>query len=107
MTFFTVLATAVSGWAQSAEPLYQVMGNDTTCQIFVYSPGEKAGLHVAYLTEDMTCHDVGQLCGSDYAQWGSEKRMYDPFVLHANDGTWRLVFSVNDYSRLCFCRRLQ
>lgn len=101
MTFFTVLATAVSGWAQSAEPLYQVMGNDTTCQIFVYSPGEKAGLHVAYLTEDMTCQDVGQLCGSDYAQWGSEKRMYDPFVLHANDGTWRLVFSVNDYSP-CF-----
>ncbi len=101
LTFLTALATAVCGWAQSKQPAYQVLGTDTTCQIFVYSPGEKAGLHVAYLSDDDTWQDVGQLCGSDYAQWGDEKRMYNPFVLHANDGTWRLVFGVNDYSP-CF-----
>lgn len=101
LTFLTALATTLCGWAQSKQPAYQVLGTDTTCQIFVYSPGEKAGLHVAYLTDDEDWHDVGQLCGSDYAQWGSEKRMYNPFVLHANDGTWRLVFGVNDYSP-CF-----
>jgi hypothetical protein len=101
VTVLIALATALCGWSQRRQPAYQVLGNDTTCQIFIYSPGEKDGLHVAYLTDDETWHDVGQLCGSDYAQWGSEKRMYNPFVLHANDGTWRLVFGVNDYSP-CF-----
>ena len=83
------------------EPACQIFGNDTTCQIFVYSPGERDGLQVAYLTENQTWQNVGRLCNSDYAQWGSEKKMYDPYVVHANDGTWRLVFAVNDYSP-CF-----
>ncbi len=98
-----LLATcfALQAKAQQPLPLYQIVGSDTTCAVFIYSPGEKAGLHLAYLTDDETWKDVGKLCSSDYAQWGSEKRMYDPCVLHANDGTWRLVFSVNDYAP-CF-----
>ncbi len=98
-----LLAACLSLQAKAQQPLpfCQIMGNDSTCSVFVYSPGEKAGLHLAYLTDDETWKDVGQLCSSDYAQWGSEKRMYNPYVLHANDGTWRLVFSVNDYAP-CF-----
>ena len=95
------VALSLSLQAQVQQPAYQIIGNDTTCQIFIYSPGEKSGLHVAYLTDDTKWHNVGQLCGSDYAQWGSEKKMYNPYVLHANDGTWRLIFGVNDYSP-CF-----
>lgn len=87
--------------AQNTEPAYQIMGNDTTCQIFLYSPGDRLGLHVAYLAEDNSWQDVGQLCGSDYSRWGKEKRMYDPYVVHANDGTWRAVWSVNDHAP-CF-----
>ena len=83
-----------AAWAQT--PFYAIAAADTTCQVFIYSPGEKEGLHLAYLTENDTWQEVGQLCGSDYAQWGSEKRMYRPSVVHANDGTWRLVFGVND-----------
>ena len=96
-----VLCAAVQANAQQVLPAYQIVAKDTTCQIFVYSPGERAGLHVAYLTDGETWQDVGQLCSSDYAQWGSEKRMYDPYVLHAADGSWRLVFGVNDYAP-CF-----
>ncbi len=77
------------------------MGNDSTCQIFVYSPGPTSGLHVAYLSDDETWQDVGQLCSSDYGQWGAEKKMHHPYVVHAEDGTWRLLFSVNDYAP-CF-----
>ncbi len=95
------LAMALSAQAQTKEPSYQILGKDTTCQIFVYSPGEKSGLHLAYLSDDETWNDVAQLCASDYAQWGAEKKMYHPYVLHANDGTWRLVFGVNNYSP-CF-----
>mgnify|MGYP003513781244 FL=1 len=56
---------------------------------------------MAYYTFDQHWYDVGQLCSSDYSQWGREKRMYNPSVLHAKDGTWRLVFQVNDYAP-CF-----
>ena len=35
------LALQVSAMAQSVEPEYTISGNDSTCQIFVYSPGEK------------------------------------------------------------------
>ena len=87
------MAWSQAAWAQT--PFYTI-GVDTTCQVFIYSPGVKDGLHLAYLTENDTWQEVGQLCGSDYAQWGSEKRMYRPSVVHANDGSWRLVFGVND-----------
>lgn len=95
------VALSLSFQVHAQQPSYQIIGNDTTCQIFLYSPGEKSGLHVAYLTDDSKWRNIGQLCGSDYAQWGAEKKMYNPYVLHANDGTWRLVFGVNDYSP-CF-----
>lgn len=95
----TAFAANVS--AQRPLPSYEIVNRDTTCSIFLYSPGEKEGLHVAYFTDDQRWCDVGQLCSSDYSQWGREKRMFHPFVLHANDGTWRLVFQVNDYAP-CF-----
>jgi alpha-L-arabinofuranosidase len=101
LSLFLSLAASATVRAQAPLPAYQIAGRDTTCSIFVYSPGVRQGLHLAYLTDDETWHDVGQLCSSDYAQWGSEKRMYTPYVTHANDGSWRLLFSVNDYSP-CF-----
>ncbi len=81
--------------AQS-RPAYEMAGKDTTCQIFVYSPGVTKGLHAAYLTDKEQWQDIGQLCGSDYGPWGAEKKMYTPYVVHAADGTWRLLFSVNN-----------
>lgn len=93
---------AVQAHAQQQPlPACQIMGKDTTCQVFVYSPGERDGLHLAYLTDDEKWQDVGQLCSSDYSQWGSQKRMYNPCVLHTTDGSWRLLFGVNDNSP-CF-----
>jgi len=79
-------------------PAYRIVGKDSTCQIFVYSPAADQGLHLAYLTDDDRWVDVGQLCASDYGPWGSEKKMYRPFVMKANDGTWRALWSVNTRS---------
>ena len=70
-----------------------------TKKVFIYSPSERAGLHVAQLTAD-GWQEIGQLCSSDYGTWGVEKRMYHPSVTRANDGTWRLVFQVNDRAPL-------
>ena len=66
-------------------------------QIFIYCPNEKAGLHIAQQTE-AGWQEIGQLCSSDYGTWGAEKRMYHPSVARAADGSWRLVFQVNDKS---------
>lgn len=101
-TLLTLISlAALSANAQMKTPEYEIVGQDTTCQIFVYSPGIRNGLHVAYLADDDTWQDIGQLCGSDYGPWGAEKKMHNPYVLHANDGTWRLVFQVNDFAP-CF-----
>ena len=79
-------------------PAYTIVGKDSTCQIFIYSPAPNAGLHLAYLTDDDKWVDVGQLCSSDYGPWGAEKKMYNPFVLKAKDGTWRALWTVNNHS---------
>ncbi len=83
---------------QSDNPAYSIAGRDTTCQIFLYSPGPTQGLHLAYLTDEDKWVDVGQLCSSDYGPWGAEKKMYNPSVVKANDGTWRALWGVNDKS---------
>ena len=70
-----------------------------TKKVFIYSPNERAGLHIAQLS-DNGWQEIGQLCSSDYGTWGAEKRMYHPSVTRAKDGTWRLVFQVNDRSPL-------
>ena len=79
-------------------PAYTIVGKDSTCQVFIYSPAENQGLHLAYFTDDERWIDVGQLCASDFGPWGSEKKMYRPFVMKANDGTWRALWSVNTRS---------
>lgn len=82
--------------ASDINPAYYIMGKDTTCQIFLYSPSPKEGLHVAYLAENESWKDIGRLVGCEYGNWKIERAMYDPYVVHANDGTWRAVWSVSE-----------
>ena len=98
--FITASLPSVA-WGQRQQASYEIAGRDTTCQLFLYSPGPTKGLHVAYFTDHDQWQDMGQLCGSDYGAWGSEKKMYSPYVIQAQDGTWRLLFSVNNYAP-CF-----
>ena len=66
--------------------------------VFIYSPDERSGLHIAARDDDGAWKEIGQLCSSDYGTWGAEKRMHHPSLCRAADGTWRLVFQVNDRS---------
>ena len=66
--------------------------------LFIYSPDKGAGLHIAVQEGKGDWKHVGQLCSSDYGPWGSAKKMYNPFVLHMSDGTWRAVWQVDDTS---------
>ena len=93
-----VMSQTMAAAPEQDAPAYSIVGRDSTCQIFVYSPDPTAGLHLAYLTDEDKWVDVGQLCASDYGPWGAEKKMYNPFVVKANDGTWRALWSVNDHA---------
>ena len=70
-----------------------------TTPVFIYSPGPTDGLRIAQQKTD-GWHDMGRLCSSDYGTWGAEKRMFNHSVARADDGTWRLVFQVNDRAPL-------
>ena len=87
-------------WTLLATVTMTVSAQDASLpQVFIYSPDEKAGLHIACQGES-GWQKLGQLCASDYGTWGVEKRMYHPSVARAADGSWRLVFQVNDKSPL-------
>jgi len=83
------------------ETIVEDYGDSIPREIFIYSPGEREGLHVAYRDFDGVWQHIGQLCASDYGQWGAEKRIYHPCVVRASDGTWRAVWQLNDKSP-CF-----
>ena len=68
-------------------------------KVFFYSPNPNGGLRMAALEND-TWNDLGRLCSSDYGTWGAEKKMYSPSLCRANDGSWRLVFQLNDIAPL-------
>ncbi|MGN1263117.1 MAG: alpha-L-arabinofuranosidase C-terminal domain-containing protein, partial [Prevotella sp.] len=70
-------------------------------EVFLYSPDEKQGFHVAAPLADGSISDLGVLFSSDYSRWGSEKRMYSPFVCRLDGGGYVAVFQVNDYAP-CF-----
>ncbi len=72
----------------------------TPDSLFVYSPGERDGAHVAIVSNG-TLTEVGQIFSSDYSQWGSQKRMHNLFVAALPTGGYAAVFGVNDYAP-CF-----
>ena len=67
--------------------------------VFLYSPSPQGGLRIAR-QDSSGWKEMGQLCSSDYGTWGAEKKMIHPSVARVKDGTWRLVFQVNDRAPL-------
>lgn len=69
--------------------------------IFVYGTAKNNyhnGLHIAWSLDKHTWHPFGpehSFVKSDYGPWGSQKKMFDPFLFHAPDGTWHCVWSLN------------
>lgn len=82
--------------SRTESPAYEVTGRDTTCNIFIYSPGADGGLHVAYLTDKEQWQDVGRLRDYGFDQTNGMGKMFNPYVCHADDGTWRLLFGTDD-----------
>lgn len=67
--------------------------------LFAYGDGNGSGLYFAWSIDQLSWHPIGHnhtFLRSDYGRWGSQKRMYDPFLLQAPDGRWFCTWSLND-----------
>ncbi|MEZ5005562.1 MAG: hypothetical protein R2738_05265 [Bacteroides graminisolvens] len=59
----------------------------------------KDGLHLAYSIDGKHWQPVADefsFLKSDYGRWGAEKRMINPQLLRAQNGTWHCLFDVNE-----------
>ena len=93
--FLLLLSVSSPSWGQQEEPSYGIYGNDTTVQIFLYSPNPSQGLHLAYLCNDDQWRDMGQLCTSAFVRHGMKGGMYNPYVISV-DGSYRLLFGTGE-----------
>ena len=98
--FLLLLSVSSPSWGQQEEPSYGIYGNDTTVQIFLYSPNPSQGLHLAYLCNDDQWRDMGQLCTSAFVRHGMKGGMYNPYVISV-DGSYRLLFGIGE-GAFCF-----
>lgn len=67
--------------------------------LFAYGNENGDGLFFAWSIDHDNWYDIGHNASflkSDYGRWGSQKRMYDPFLLQAYDGKWHCTWSLNN-----------
>src|SRR5690554_2023354 len=67
--------------------------------IFAYGEENGSGLYFAWSIDKDNWHAIGEqhtFLRSDYGRWGSQKKMYDPFLFQAPDGQWHCVWSLNN-----------
>lgn len=80
----------------------EIANEPDSAYIFAYASdvnGGRNGLHFAWSIDKENWHSIGQeysFLKCDYSRWGSEKRMVDPFLFHAPDGTWYCAWTLND-----------
>lgn len=97
---FAIIFALVSN-AKVKKGQTQIINAPEKHALFFYCPDEKNGFHVAYTSGTGESENLGQLFASDYSKWGSEKRMYSPFIIRLDGKGYAAVFQVNDYSP-CF-----
>ena len=59
----------------------------------------KNGLHFAWSRNKSEWHPIGNeysYLKSDYGRWGSQKKMFSPFLFRNADGSWQCIWSVNE-----------
>ncbi len=65
---------------------------------FTNKNNNKNGLHFAYSEDGYNWTAIGpehSFLKCDYGNWGTEKKMRDPFILQGPDGTWHCIWTLN------------
>lgn len=78
-----------------------VMGNkQDSVYLFAYSVNEgKSGLTLAWSRDQKSWNAMGPehcFLFSDFGTWGSQKRMFSPFLYQDNTGLWHCLWSLNN-----------
>lgn len=70
--------------------------------IFAYATAKNNhtnGLHFAWSIDNRNWHAIGSehsFLKSDYGRWGSQKKLFSPFLFQSADGMWHCIWSLND-----------
>ena len=98
-----ILTTILGVIASGAEPQpYVALSAADSAYVFAYSTHKNKdhnGLHFAWSGDGVAWHEIGpehSFVQSDYGNWGPQKRMMDPSIRQTTDGTWELIFKVNE-----------
>lgn len=57
------------------------------------------GLHFAWSLDKENWHPIGpehSFVRCDYGRWGSQKKMFSPYLFQGSDGLWHCIWSLND-----------
>ncbi len=82
-------------------PLRPVHANQQdTVYLFAYAVNQgRGGLAFAWSLDEVNWHSIGQdhiFLYSDFGTWGSQKKMFDPFLIKDQQGTWHCLWTLND-----------
>ena len=68
--------------------------------LFAYSTDEgRSGLNLAWSADQHNWHAIGPghtFLFSDFGRWGTQKRLFSPYLLPDENGWWHCVWSLND-----------
>ena len=74
--------------------------SDAPDSVYLLSHGTN-GLRFAWSTDKQNWHEVGNgevFLKSDFGAWGSEKKMYDPYLIRGKGSQWEVLWSLNEHS---------
>lgn len=101
--FFALLTWLLISATARAQPS---QNHVDSVYLFSYSTAKNNnhnGLHFAWSRDQINWQLIGNEFGfvrSDYGRWGSEKKMFNPYLIQGPDGGWQCVWGLNDKEKL-------
>src|SRR5689334_199287 len=80
--------------------------NPDSAYLFSYATGKNNnhnGLHFAWSRDGENWISIGSEYGylkCDYGRWGSEKKMFTPYLLKGKDGLWHCIWGLNEKDKV-------
>ncbi len=94
LLFFLQLIMVVSAYSS----INKAQNEPDSAYIFAYAK-QNSGLLFAWSLDKDRWHAIGpehSFVRCDYGRWGSQKKMFSPFLFQSEDGTWHCVWSLNN-----------
>ena len=94
--FLPVFITALLFVLPTEKNLYA--NEPDSAYLFAYGEENGSGLYFAWSIDKLQWNAIGHhhtFLRSDYGRWGSQKRMYNPYLYRAPNGEWHCTWSLN------------